>query len=140
MTRLRLASLAATILLLAGGACSSDSLTTAPPDGGDPIVAAKLVFATQPSGAAAGAALGTQPVVKAEDASGNVATTYSGPIKVVLGNGGATGVLCCNVTVNAVNGVAAFSGLSVNTAGTYTLRASSGTLAGTQSAAFDITP
>jgi hypothetical protein len=50
-----------------------------------------------------------------------------GPIKVVLGIGGATGV-------------AAFSGLSVNTAGTYTLRASSGTLAGTQSAAFDLTP
>ncbi len=139
--RLRSAVLTAATLLVAGAGCSSDGLTTSPPpDQTDQIVAVKLSFTTPPSGASAGVPFTTQPVVKAEDASGNVATTYTGPIQVILGLGGTSGVLCCNVTLNAVNGVAAFDGLRIDNAGTYTLRAFSGTLAGTQTGAFTVVP
>ena len=49
--------------------------------------------------------------------------------------GGTSGaVLGGTLTVNAVNGVAAFTGLTINTAGTgYTLTASSGTLTSAKS-------
>lgn len=74
-------------------------------------MAAKLVFTAQPGGAAAGVPFTTQPAVAAEDPSGN-----------------------------AVNGVASFSDLRIDVSGTYTLRASSGSLVTAQSGVFDVSP
>ncbi len=85
--------------------------------------AAKLVFTTEPANSAANAPLTTQPVVTIEDALGN--TVASGPsstdaVKLSLStNVFSTG--SSTATVNAVNGVATFSGLEVNGAATYTL-------------------
>ena len=67
-------------------------------------------------------------VVDAEDAAGNIATTYSGPVTISLVSGsGLTGTL----TVNAVAGVATFSNLAIANDGTYHLLAMSPTLATT---------
>lgn len=129
--------LALTVSSLAS--CASDGTTAPPPDQGDPIVAMKLAFATEPGGAAAGVPFTTQPVVEARDVSGNVATTFTGPVLVFLAIGG-TGQLCCNVTVNAVHGVASFSGLRIDLSGTYTLRASSGSLLTAQSVPLAVAP
>ncbi len=102
----------------------------------------KLAFSTQPSGATAGSAFTTQPKVAIQDAGGNTVTSSSAPVTLAITSGtGASGaVLSGNATVNAVNGVATFSGLSINLAGTgYTLTATSGSLTPAVSSPFDVT-
>ncbi len=65
-------------------------------------------------------------VVDAEDQFGNIITSYSGPVTIGLAHG-ATGAFDASsvLTVNAVNGVATFSKLALDTAGTYDLSATS---------------
>lgn len=88
-------------------------------------IATRLVFTTQPSGAVAGAVFDTQPVVRAEDATGNLGYNFNGSVPVALGANPAGGTLGGTTTVTAVNGVATFSGLSIDRAGAgYTLVAS----------------
>ena len=102
-----------------------------------------VAFATSPSSSTHGAAFGTQPVVEIRDALGNVVTTSSAPVTLSIKSGtpatGGPGTLNGTVTVNAVNGVATFSGLSISGAGTgYRLHAVSGALTPADSALFDI--
>ncbi len=70
--------------------------------------------------------------VKAEDSSGNVDTGFNGTVTVSLVNnpGGSSSSLGgSNLTVTAVNGVATFSGLTLNVAASgYTLQATSAAL------------
>jgi hypothetical protein len=106
--------------------------------------AVTLVFATSPSDSAAGVAFPTQPVVHALDAGGNLATTFNGTVTVAItagsGTAGATLAPPANLTVTAVNGVATFSGLNINLAGTaYRLTATSAGLTSADSATFNIT-
>ena len=87
--------------------------------------AAKLVFAVQPSNAVAGAASTPAVQVAVQDAKGNTVTTASTSITVAIGTNPASGTLAGTTTVAAANGVATFSTLSLNLAGTgYTLTAS----------------
>ncbi|HEU5102527.1 MAG TPA: hypothetical protein VFU22_26065, partial [Roseiflexaceae bacterium] len=107
-------------------------------------VATKLEFTTQPSDSTPNAAFPTQPVVTAKDASGNVDTSYSGNITLAIksgtGTAGANLSPLANTTMTAVNGVATFSGLSIDLIGSaYQLTASDGTLPTIESAAFNIT-
>ncbi|HLH08284.1 MAG TPA: PKD domain-containing protein, partial [Terriglobales bacterium] len=99
----------------------------------------KLVFTTQPpASSASGAAFTT--VVSVEDAGGNVVTGASNPITIAIGTNPSSGTLSGTLTVNAVNGVATFSGLSIDKAGSgYTLAASASGLSGAVSNAFNIT-
>jgi hypothetical protein len=73
--------------------------------------------------------------VQAENADGSVASSYQGPISIAvdthtpqytgeIGNTSLNGTL----TTNAGNGVAIFSGLSLDQLGAYTLKASAGTV------------
>jgi hypothetical protein len=106
--------------------------------------AVALVFATSPSDSTAGVAFPTQPVVHALDAGGNLATTFNGTVTVAItagsGTAGATLAPPANLTVTAVNGVATFSGLNINLAGTaYRLTATSAGLTSADSATFNIT-
>ena len=104
--------------------------------------AAQLAFTTQPSATGtSNTALTTQPVVTAQDAGGNTVTTSSDSITLAIGtNGGPGGTLSGTVTLAATNGVATFSGLSINKAGTgYTLTAASTGLTGATSSAFNVT-
>ncbi|MGI8688096.1 MAG: hypothetical protein ACR2M3_05910, partial [Thermomicrobiales bacterium] len=102
-------------------------------------IATKLVYTTQPVGAAAGTPLGTQPVVQAEDASGNLGFNFAGPVTLTIGANPGGGALDGTATVNATHGVATFSGLSVSKPGIgYTLIASSSGLAPATSNPFTI--
>ena len=99
----------------------------------------KLAFTTQPSGAARNIAFATQPWVTVQDAGGNTVTT-SGPsvtLAITPPTGGA--VLTCTTNPRSTSsGVAIFSGCRVNTAGTYTLTATSGTLVAAISNTFTV--
>ncbi len=102
--------------------------------------AAKLVFTTQPGNGTAGSALSQQPAVSVEDANGSVVTSdNSTVVTLALAGGTAGATLGGTATATAVNGVATFSGLSVNLAGTgYTLAASGGSLTGATSGTFTV--
>ncbi len=129
-------SRAAIAALLAGAAALACGGSTQPPSTG---AATKLSFTVQPSSATAGA--GIAPAVAIQDASGNTVTSATGAVTVALGANPGGGTLSGTTTVNPVNGVASFSGLSINKAGAgYTLVASSIPLTSATSAAFTITP
>src|SRR5437660_1744684 len=101
--------------------------------------ATKLVFTVQPSSAAAGAAITPGVQVAVQDAQGNSVTTANTSITVAIGTNPASGVLAGTKTVTAVNGVATFSTLSLNAAGTgYTLTATATAVTGATSNAFNI--
>lgn len=106
------------------------------------IVATQLVVTTQPGNGTGGSALSTQPVVEARDAGGALATNYNGLVTAAITTGtGTTGAtIVAGASVNAVNGVATFSGLAIDLAGTgYTLTFSSGALTTAVSNTFDVT-
>src|SRR5207247_679020 len=101
--------------------------------------ATQLVFNVQPSTTTAGAAITPAVEVTAQDASGNTASGFTGNITVAIGTNPSSGTLSGTKTVAAVAGVASFSGLSIDKAGTgYTLTATGA--GSTTSAAFNITP
>jgi hypothetical protein len=85
-----------------------------------PAAASQLVVTQQPSSTAtAGVAFATQPVVKEEDAFGNVVTSDSThTVTAARGNHGSASLQGSNLTVTLASGVATFSGLSYNVAET----------------------
>jgi alpha-tubulin suppressor-like RCC1 family protein/Tol biopolymer transport system component len=99
----------------------------------------KLVFSTSPGESKAGAVFTIQPVAQLQDVSGNIVNNSNSPVTLTITGGtGKTGaILSGNTTVNAVNGVATFNGLSIdlaNPAGNlYSLTATSGNLTATSS-------
>ena len=102
---------------------------------------ASMRFSVQPSNVTAGAAITPDIQVQLLDAQGNLAAGSSAAVTLSLGNnpGGAT--LSGDATVNAVAGVATFSGLSLNQAAEgYTLVAASAGLPVVTSSAFDVAP
>ena len=102
-------------------------------------VASKLAFTTQPGGAAARALLSPQPVVTVQDPTSVTATGYNGTVTLTLSGGTAGALLEGTTTLTFVNGVAAFTDLSVDKVGTgYTLTATTTGLASANSAAFNI--
>ena len=97
---------------------------------------AQFVVSSQPPSTAVSMIAFSTPVsFTAEDAAGNVLSTYTTPVTAVVGTGPAGGTLGGNTTVTPINGVATFTGLSLNKAGAYTLttQAISGVTAGTTS-------
>jgi hypothetical protein len=85
--------------------------------------ATKLGFTAQPSGSTGGVAFATQPVVAVQDAGGNT-TASTAPVTLSVTGSPAGAVLSCTANpVTATAGIAAFSGCSINKAGTYTLTA-----------------
>jgi hypothetical protein len=99
---------------------------------------AKFVFNPSPSNTLAGAPFATQPVVEAQDAGGNLVTSFNSLVTLTIANNPGGGTLSGTASATAVNGVASFGGLSINRSGAgYTLQASDGLATGT-SAGFDI--
>ena len=109
--------------------------------------ATKLGFTTQPGGGTAGFAWAQQPVVALQDAGGNTVTgTAQNVTLAIQNNAGPGGVLSGTkvVAVNTTTGLATYSGLSIDKAGTgYTLTATGSTVNTTPgvvvSSAFNIT-
>ncbi len=93
-------------------------------------VPTQLVFVTEPSSGAPGLAFATQPVVEAEDASGNAginfdAATVQGVSAIMTLNAQTgSGTLSGATVLSPSGGFASFSGLSITGFGTYTLTAS----------------
>src|SRR5438034_884572 len=103
--------------------------------------ATQLVFSVQPSTTSAGAAITPAVQVTALDASNNTATGFTGNVTVAIGTNPSGGTLAGTTTVAASGGVATFSTLSIDKAGTgYTLVTSASSVTGTTSNAFNITP
>ncbi|HMA38930.1 MAG TPA: hypothetical protein VKP10_02570 [Gemmatimonadales bacterium] len=98
-----------------------------------------LVFTAQPKTTTAGATL-VPVVITAEDAAGNTVTTFGDPVALSISANPGDGTLSGTATQAAVNGVATFGDLSIDSVGTgYRLQAASGALADT-SQAFSIRP
>ena len=103
-----------------------------------------LAFTTSPAGATGGTAFTTQPVVMVKDAGGNTVTgdTTTVTLSITAGTpaAGGPGSLSGCAPTAAINGVATFTGCSINTAGTgYELHAADGSLTAANSAPFDVT-
>jgi hypothetical protein len=89
----------------------------------------QLVFSTPPSGSAtANVPWPQQPVLTLYDALGNVATSATTPVLLALSPPGGT-LTCAQNPVTPVDGVATFTGCRVGIPGSYTLNASSGSIA-----------
>jgi hypothetical protein len=105
-----------------------------------PCSVAALVFAAQPGNTTGGATL--PPVrVEAHEASGNVASCYTGNVTVSLGSNPGGVTLSGTTTVAAVAGVATFANLRIDKAATgYTLIANGAGASAVTSTAFSVAP
>ena len=120
------------------------SLTTATSGavGITPGAAAKLAVTTQPGGGANAAAWTTQPVVSVEDASGNVVTGNASAVTLAIASqpGSGATLSCTKNPVTASGGVATFAGCKITgRAGSYTLKATDGSLTPATSSTFSVT-
>jgi uncharacterized repeat protein (TIGR03803 family) len=104
----------------------------------NPAAASKLVYTTQPSTVTAGVAISPAMVVKVEDQFGNVVTGNTSNVTLAVATG--PGSLSGTTTVAASAGVATFSAAKLNTAGTYTLTATDGSLTPATSSSFTVNP
>jgi hypothetical protein len=104
-----------------------------------PGPAATFAFAVQPSNATAGTAIAPAIQVQGMDLASNVVTTFNGNVTMTIGTNPTGGTLSGTATVAATAGVATFTNLSIDKAGTgYKLTATGGTGSG-QSNAFNVT-
>ena len=103
--------------------------------------ATRLVFVQYPDGGFENVPFATQPVVRAEDDDGNLAVNFNGVVILYLANNPAGGALQGSLVTNAVNGVAAFSGVSISKAGeNYQLAAIAASLEPAVSGSFNVQP
>jgi hypothetical protein len=101
--------------------------------------ATHLVFTVQPATTTAGNAISPAVRVTAQDALGNTATGFAGTVAMAFATNPPGGILSGTIAVAAVNGVATFSNLRIDQAGTgYSLRATSNGLTQATSSTFDI--
>lgn len=104
-------------------------------------LATKLAFSIQPASAVAGDPLSPAVQVEIQDAAGNRVTSSRDAVTIAFGNNAGAGTLSGTKTVNAIDGIASFSGLWINKIGTaYTLSATGTGLTAATSAGFNITP
>jgi hypothetical protein len=107
-----------------------------------PAAAVKLAFIQQPTNTTAGNAISPPVTVAIEDEYGNIVTSNNSYVTIALvgtppcGGGGLSGLL----TVQAHNGLATFSNLSLTKAGTYALKATDAQLGPATSNKFQIAP
>ena len=96
----------------------------------------QLAVSTQPGGVATGSALSPQPIVQVRDANGNVVAGATNIVTATLA-AGSFGTLAGTTSMAAVNGVAAFTDLTITGAGTSALLFTSSGL--TQSTSASVT-
>ena len=104
-----------------------------------PAVPTQLAFSVQPTSITGGQAISPAVQVEVRDAAGTRVAGDRTAITVAIGTNLGGAALAGTKTANAVDGIASFSGLSLDKAGTgYTLVASGGSLTGATSAAFNV--
>ncbi|WP_221312629.1 beta strand repeat-containing protein [Granulicella aggregans] len=100
-----------------------------------------LAFQVQPVSTGLNTAITPAVQVALLDSTGAVAAGATNAVTIAIGTNPGNGILSGTKTVNAVNGIATFSDLSIAQLGTgYTLSATSGSLTGAISSLFNITP
>ena len=104
-----------------------------------PAAAAAVAFVQQPTAVTAGAAISPAVTVQVVDAFGNRVTTDASTVTLTLSSGHFAGGSATAVA-QASAGLASFSGLAVNVAGSYTLAASDAALSGASSSSFAVNP
>ena len=100
--------------------------------------ASKVVYGVQPSNVTAGVADSPSITVDVEDQFGNIVTTDSSSVTLAVASG--PGSLSGTVTMAASSGIATFNNVKLNTAGSYTLTASDGSLTPATSSSFTVSP
>jgi hypothetical protein len=105
-----------------------------------PGAATRLAVTTQPAGATGGTAFTTQPVVTAQDAGGNAATSYAGAVTLSIVSGtGTSGATLSGCAGTLRGGVTTFAGCKIDKVGSgYVLRATDRTFT-VDTAAFNVT-
>jgi ribosomal protein L18E len=104
----------------------------------NPGVASKLAFLQQPTTTLAGSTIAPPVTVQIQDANSNL-THSTASVAIAIQNNPSSGTLSATTPVNAVDGVATFSDLSINKGGTgYTLQATSTGLTSATSSSFTI--
>jgi len=125
-------ALTATASGLSGATSATFGITPGPPT--------QLAFTVQPSGTAAGASITPALQIVARDAQGNTVPSFTGVVTLALETNPAGGTLSGTTSVAAVAGVATFSTLSIDRAGSgYALSAATAGLASTTSTTFAVT-
>jgi hypothetical protein len=104
-----------------------------------PAAADHLAFGTQPSNTTAGQTISPAVTLRILDIFGNL-TTSTANVSLAIATGPSGSSLLGTTTVAAAGGIATFSTLSIQKAGTYTLGASSTGLTGATSNSFVINP
>src|SRR5437660_10283096 len=130
----RVGGLLAAMTGLAAG-CHLDKLLQAPGGEGPSLQnRPRLVFTGQPGDVSAGQAIAPAVRVTVQDSTGQPDGDFNGPVTVALAANPAGARLTGGLEVNAANGVATFSDLSVDKVGRgYTLRAPTSGAAGAPS-------
>ena len=143
MTRLSLFRVGGLLAAMAGLAagCHLDKLLQAPGGEGPSLqTRPRLVFTGQPGDVSPGQPIAPAVRVTVQDSTGQPDGDFSGPVTVALAANPASATLSGGLEVNAANGVATFSDLSIDKVGRgYTLRATTSGAAGATSDPFDIT-
>jgi hypothetical protein len=130
-------SLQATDGSLTSTISASFSVTPPPSLIGNP---AQVQFAQQPLPAVVGTVLSPAITVQVQDSKGNLVTTDSSTVTLSIASGPAGATLGGTLTVNAVNGIATFSDITVSSVGSYMLTASDAALTPATSSTFAVTP
>ena len=103
------------------------------------VTPTQLAFTSQPTATVAGEALSPAVEVEVRDASGQRVRSSRIPVSLAIATNPGSGTLSGTATVNAIDGVATFTGVSIDKAGVgYELRATGGTLTDATSSTFDI--
>jgi hypothetical protein len=105
-----------------------------------PAAASKLAFQSIPASGTAGVVLATAVKVAVEDAYGNVVTSDMSTVTLGIATGPGAFASGSTLSVAAVNGIATFNNLVLNTSGKYTVNAADGSLTVPTSGTFTINP
>ena len=104
-----------------------------------PGIAQRLVFTAHPTNTTAGGAVAPAVVVTAQDSFGNTATPFTASVTMSLGANAGGATLSGTNPVTAVDGVATFSNLRLDRAGSgYTLVATAAALTSATSQSFNV--
>jgi hypothetical protein len=128
------AAINASLVSVASGFSLGGAIAVTPQTVG---AASQLAYIQQPATVAANNPISPAVSVAVEDSNGNIVTSNTSNVTVALTNS-AGAVLGGTLTQAAVNGVATFSDLSVNTPGTYALTGTDGSLTSAVSSSFTI--
>src|SRR5439155_1466992 len=120
-------------LAAAAAGCGGDTGPTTP------TVPAQLAFTVQPTTTTIEGTISPAVQVEIQDAAGARVADARDPVTLAIGTNPGGGTLLGTATVNAIDGIASFSGLAIATPGrSYTLVASSGSLTRATSVAFNV--